>query len=240
MRALTTARAWTAEQIGRVRAQAGGPATRAALAWASEQVGRVVRAPATRAALAWTSRQVGRVRARAGGRGTHALAAGGVRAAATALELATGPIGGAVVAAGAEAAVLAIATDAVRRTLAERAPQADRRAVLAVVIAELAREELCEAHVADAWRVACGLGEPRRAGAALAIGLRRAAIGAVGSRVTTAALRRAGLRRLLWIGTAVSVARLPGELRRAAELVRRAEQRARAFAGDGGPAPQGA
>jgi hypothetical protein len=50
-----------------------------------------------------------------------------VRAAATAVELATGPIGGALVTAGAEAVVLAIATDAVRRALAERAPGADAR-----------------------------------------------------------------------------------------------------------------
>ncbi|WAS96558.1 hypothetical protein [Nannocystis punicea] len=182
---------------------------------------------ALRAVRAWTADRFERARARVGEGSAHALAAGGVRAAATALELATGPLGGTLVAAGAEAAVLAIATDAVRRALADAATEADLRAVLAVVIAELAREELCEAHVADGWRAACGLDAPARGGQALVVGLRRAAVAVVGSRVATAALRRAGLKKLMWVGSAVAVARLPAEVRRACELVRRAEQRAR-------------
>lgn len=241
VRALKTVQAWTAAQVGRVRGSAAG-------AWTAEQVGRARESAAAQAAGvwaaeqarrvrgsaagAWTAERARRVRGRVGARAGHVLAAGGVRAAATALELATGPIGGALVAAGAEAAVLAIATDAVRRALAGRESEVDRGAVLAVVIAELTRTELCEAHVADGWRLACGLGSPGRGRAALGALLRRATLAALGSRVTGAALRRAGWRRLLWIGPALTLVRLPGQVRRACELVRRADLRARAIAGD--------
>lgn len=239
VRALKTVQAWTAAQVERVRGSAAG-------AWTAAQVGRVRESEAAQAAGAWTATQARRVRrsaagawaaerarrvrAGAGARAGHVLAAGGVRAAATALELATGPIGGALVAAGAEAAVLAIATDAVRRALAGREAEVDRGAVLAVVIAELTRTQLCEAPVAEGWRLACGLGEPERGRAALGALLRRATLAALGSRVTGAALRRAGWRRLLWIGPALTLARLPGQVRRACELVRRADLRARAIA----------
>ncbi|WP_434417993.1 hypothetical protein [Nannocystis pusilla] len=218
--------AWTAEQARRVRESA---AAQAAGAWTAEQARRVRES----AARAWTAARVGQVRDRIGARAGHVLAAGGVRAAATALELTVGPIGGALVAAGAEATVLAIATDAVRRALAGRAAEVDRGAVLAVVIAELTRTKLCERHVADGWRLACGLGSRGRGGAVLGALLRRAAFAALGSRVTGAALRRAGWKRLLWLGPALTLARLPGEVRRACELVRRADLRARALVGDG-------
>ncbi|MCY1070512.1 hypothetical protein OV090_37570 [Nannocystis sp. RBIL2] len=237
--------AWTAEQAGRVRESA---VAQAAGTWTAEQARRVRESAAAQAAGAWTAEQarrvresaagtwtaarVGRVRARVGGRAGHVLAAGGVRAAATALELTVGPIGGALVAAGAEAAVLAIATDAVRRALAGREAEVDRGAVLAVVIAELTRTKLCESHVADGWRLACGLGSRGRGSAVLGVELRRATFAVVGSRVTGAALRRAGWKRLLWIGSALTLARLPGEVRRACELVRRADLGARAFAGE--------
>lgn len=243
--AAQAAGAWTAEQARRVRESA---ATQAVGAWGAEQARRVRESAAAQAVGAWTAEQtrrvrgsaagawtaarLGRVRARVGARAGHVLAAGGVRAAATALELTVGPIGGALVGAGAEAAVLAIATDAVRRALAGRAAEVDRGAVLAVVIAELTRTKLCESHVADGWRLACGLGSRRRGSAVLGVLLRRATFAALGSRVTGAALRRAGWKRLLWIGPALTLARLPGEVRRACELVRRADLRARAIAGE--------
>ncbi|MCY1058942.1 hypothetical protein [Nannocystis sp. SCPEA4] len=186
---------------------------------------------ALRTVQAWAADKVGRVRARAADKSTHVLAAGGVRAAATALELATGPIGGTLVAASAEAAVLAIATHAVRRTLAGSATESDLRAVLPVVIAELTRAELCETHVADGWRVACGIGDAARGGQALVVGLRRATIAVAASRVAVAALRKAGFKKWLWVGSVATVARLPAEVRRACELVRRAEHEALALAG---------
>ncbi|MBZ5710611.1 hypothetical protein [Nannocystis pusilla] len=171
------------------------------------------------------------MRTRAAEKSTHVLAAGGVRAAATALELATGPIGGTLVAAGAEAAVLAIATDAVRRTLAGSATESELRAVLPAVIAALTRARLCEAHVAEGWRVACGIEDAGRGGQALVVGLRRATVAVAASRVAVAAVRKAGFKKWLWVGSVVTVARLPAEVRRACELVRRAEHEALVLAG---------
>jgi len=179
---------------------------------------------------AWACDGVARLRAEADGRSPSALAAAGVRAASVALEVATGPLASAALALGSEVAVLTIATHAVRRTLADAGIDADSRAELVAVIDELARAEVCEVHVAAAWRGACGAAEGQAIAGALASEIRRAAVLAALSRAATAAARKAGLKKVLWIGSVVSLARLPAELRRVYTLVERAEHLARTVA----------
>lgn len=176
-------------------------------------------------ARAWATGGVARLRAEAEGRSQAGLAAAGVRAVSVALEVAAGPVGSAALALGSEVVVLAIATRAVRRTLA------DSPAELAAVIDELARAEACEVHIAAVWREACGAGARGITGPMTSV-IRRAAAEVVLSKAATAAARKAGLKKLLWIGSVVSLARLPGELRRVYTLVERAEHIARARGGE--------
>jgi hypothetical protein len=181
-------------------------------------------------ARVWASDGVVRLREEADGRSPPALAAAGVRAVTVVLEVATGPFASAVLALGSEVVVLAIATGAVKRTLADAGNETDSRAVLAAVIDELARAEACEVHMAAAWRGACGAADGEGVAGAMASGIRRVAAQALMSRAIAAAARKAGLKKLLWIGSVVSLAKLPGELRRVYTLVERAEHIARSVA----------
>lgn len=177
-----------------------------------------------------------RLRDGAGDRSPHALAAGGVRAVVAALELAAGPVAAVALAAGAEVSVLAIATDAVRRAAVD-AGDAELRAVLDAVIAELARDQLCEPHIAAGWRAACGAAAASALPRTLAIGAGRAIVQHTLSRAAAATLRKAGLKKLLRYGAVVSLARLPGEVRRVVVLVERAERAASRAAAGRRPAP---
>lgn len=188
-------------------------------------------------ARVWACDGVVRLREEADGASPPALAAAGVRAVTVALEVATGPFGSAVLALGSEVVVLAIATGAVKRTLTDAGRKTDSRAVLAAMIDELARAEVCEVHIAAAWRGACGAAEREGIAGAMASGLRRAAAEALMSRAIAAAARKAGLKKLLWIGSVVSLAKLPAELRRVYTLVERAEHIARSVATSRSGAP---
>lgn len=177
-----------------------------------------------RLARAWVHEGVARLRERTGGASPHALAAGGARAVGAALEVAAGPVGAVAIAAAIDVTVLAIATRAVRRSARTHRPGAPLRPVLDLVIADLARDRLCPDHLAAGWRAACGTTATSTATRPLALGLARAALRELGSHAATRTLRRAGLKKLLWLGPVLSLATLPREVRRAVALVERAQQ----------------
>lgn len=192
-----------ADGVRRLRARADGTLAHAVRRWAGE---------------ALTS-----LRERTDGRSPHALAAGGVKAVTGVLEVAAGPLAAVAIAAASEVAVVGIATHAVRR---RHGSHRELRVVLDVVIVELARDRLCATHVAAGWRAACGIAGTRAATRPLAAGIARTAARELASHAATRALRRAGLRKFLWIGSVAALAQLPREVRRTYALVERAERAA--------------
>ncbi len=165
----------------------------------------------------------------------HVAAAGAVEVAALAVDLVANPAVAPVVALGAQAVTLGLATDAAMRAARRRgADEARARAVLALAIAHAEQSKLCSSYEASAWRIVCRLPRPvrndvdDRGGArSLARDGARAVMFAALSR----ALPKSAVKRAPWAPAALRLAMLPGNLFAGARLVAAVEEHAEMLCG---------
>jgi hypothetical protein len=166
---------------------------------------------------------------------THVAVAGAVEVAALAVDLVANPVVAPVVAIGAHAVTLGLATDAAMRVARRRgADRARARAVLALSIAHAEQRNLCSSYEAHAWRIVCRLPRPVRndvdghdAASSLACDGARALVFAALSR----ALPESAVKRVPWAPALVRLAMLPGTLFAGARLVAAVEEHAEMLCG---------
>jgi len=166
----------------------------------------------------------------------HMALAGAVEVAALALDLTTAnALTAPVVALGAQALTMGLATDAAMRVARRHgADRARARAVLALSIAHAERRQLCASYEAHAWRVACRL--PRAVGeggdacnlaqAMVKDGARAALFAALAK-----ALSKSAMKRAPWVPVVIRLARLPETLMSGVRLVAAVEEHAELLCG---------
>ncbi len=161
---------------------------------------------------------------------THVAVAGAVEVAALAVDLVANPAVAPVVAIGAHAVTLGLATDAAMRVAKRRgADPARARAVLALSIAHAERRKLCSSYEAQAWRIVCRLPRPvsnDMDGQTSAHSLARDGARAVVVAALSRALPRSAVERVPWAPALVRLAMLPSTLFMGARLVAAVEEHA--------------
>lgn len=170
-----------------------------------------------------------------GGLSPHVAVAGVVEVAALAVNLVANPVAAPVVAMGAQAVTLGLATDAAMRVARRTgADEARARAVLALSIAHAEQSKLCSSYEASAWRIVCRLPRPARIdvdGPRQARSLARDGARAVLFAALSRALPKSAVKRVPWAPAAVRLAMLPGSLFAGARLVAAVEGHAEMLCG---------
>jgi hypothetical protein len=166
---------------------------------------------------------------------THVAVAGAVEVAALAVDLVANPAVAPVVAIGAHAVTLGLATDAAMRVAKRRgADPARARAVLALSIAHAERRKLCSSYEAHAWRIVCRLPRPvsnDMDGQTTAHSLARDGARAVMFAALSRALPKSAVKRVPWAPGLVRLAMLPSTLFTGARLVAAVEEHAEMLCG---------
>jgi hypothetical protein len=166
----------------------------------------------------------------------HVALAGVVEVAALALDLtAAGPVAAPLVAVGARALTMGLATRAALGAARRRgADRARARAVLALSIAHAERHHLCSSYEAYAWRIACRL--PRAVGERGDAGTAARALAKDGARAAlfaalVRALPKSAMKRAPWVPVVIRLARLPETLMSGVRLVAAVEGHAERLCG---------